>query len=164
MNEIPLTIRQAQSADGPTVLALIQALADFEKLDPPDDAAQQRLLADAFGERPRFDIFLAEIAGAVVGYAFVFETYSTFLARPTLYLEDLFVLPDYRQQRVGYALFSYCAAEAGRRGCGRMEWTVLDWNTNAITFYERQGARHLGEWLHYRLDETAIAQFMAQPD
>ncbi len=157
MNEIPLTIRQAQSADGPTVLALIQALADFEKLDPPDDAAQQRLLADAFGERPRFDIFLAEIAGRVVGYAFVFETYSTFLARPTLYLEDLFVLPDYRQQRIGYALFSYCAAEAGRRGCVRMEWTGLDWNTNAITFYERQGARHLSEWLHYRLDESAIA-------
>src|SRR5258706_899204 len=113
MNEIPLTIRQAQSADGPTVLALIQALADLQKLEPPDDASQQRLLADAFGERPRFDIFLAEIAGAVVGYAFVFETYSTFLARPTLYLEDLFVLPDYCQQRVGYALFSYCAAEAG---------------------------------------------------
>jgi GNAT superfamily N-acetyltransferase len=164
MNEISLTIRQAQSADGPIVLALIQALADFEKLDPPDDAAQQRLLADAFGEQPRFDIFLAEIAGAVVGYAFVFETYSTFLARPTLYLEDLFVLPDYRQRRVGYALFSYCAAEADRRGCGRMEWTVLDWNTNAITFYERQGARHLSEWLHYRLDEAAIAQFIAHPD
>jgi GNAT superfamily N-acetyltransferase len=164
MNDNVLTIRKALPADGPVILSLIRALADFEKLDPPDEAAQQRLLADAFAERPRFDVFLAEIENRPVGYAFIFETYSTFLARPTLYLEDLFVLPEYRQQRVGYALFRHCAAEAAHRGCGRMEWTVLDWNTNAINFYERQGANHMREWLHYRLDETGIAQFSAQPD
>ena len=164
MTDLSLTIRKAQTADGVAILTLIHALADLEKLDPPDEAAQQRLLDHAFGELPRFDIFLAEIAGNVVGYAFVFETYSTFLARPTLYLEDLFVMPNYRQQQVGYALFRYCAAEAARRGCGRMEWTVLDWNTHAINFYERQGASHLSEWLHYRLDETALARFVGQPD
>jgi len=164
MADSSLTIRKARAADGNTILTLIRALADFEKLDPPDEAAQQRLLNDAFGERPRFDVFLAESGSEVVGYAFVFETYSTFLARPTLYLEDLFVLPGYRQQRVGFELFRYCAAEAARRGCGRMEWTVLDWNSNAINFYERQGARHLSEWLHYRLDETILAQFIEQPD
>lgn len=164
MSDQSVTIRQAQPADGPTIILLIHALADFEKLDPPDEAAQQRLLADAFGDRPRFDIFLAEVAGKVAGYAFVFETYSTFLARPSLYLEDLFVLPEYRKQQVGYALFSYCAAEAGRRGCGRMEWTVLDWNTNAINFYNRQGAKHLSEWLHYRLDEAALALFSTLPE
>src|SRR5579863_5841120 len=148
-----LIIRKARPIDGEAILALIQALADFEKLPAPDKDAQRRLLADAFGERPRFEVFLADFAGTVVGYAFIFENYSTFLARPTLYLEDLFVLSEYRQQHIGNALFRHCAEEAVRRGCGRMEWTVLDWNTNAIDFYQRQGASHLNEWLHYRLDE-----------
>src|SRR5947209_16274644 len=91
-------IRKAQPSDASTILRLIVALADFEKLPPPDAAAQDRLMADAFAERPRFDIFLAEVDGVAAGYAFVFETYSTFLARPTLYLEDLLVLPYYRQR------------------------------------------------------------------
>ena len=155
-----LIIRHAQPADGPEILSLIRALADFEKLAPPDDEAQQRLLADAFAERPRFEVFLAEVAGKVVGYAFIFETYSTFRARPTLYLEDLFVLSESRQQGVGYALFRHCVAEAARRGCARMEWAVLDWNSHAISFYERQGARHLNEWLTYRLDEAAIKRLI----
>ena len=157
-----LTIRKAHPADGEAILALIKALADFEKLPAPDQAAQQRLLVDAFGERPRFEIFLADVAGTVVGYAFVFETYSTFLARPTLYLEDLFVLSEYRQQHVGNALFRFCAKEAVRRECGRMEWTVLDWNTHAINFYQRQGASHLNEWLHYRLDEAGLARLLSE--
>ena len=155
-----VTIRRAQPADGPMILSLIRALADFEKLAPPDDEAQQRLLADAFAERPRFEVFLAEVSGKVAGYAFIFETYSTFRARPTLYLEDLFVLSEYRQQGVGYALFRHCVSEAARRDCARMEWTVLDWNSHAITFYERQGARHLSEWLTYRLDEAAIKRLI----
>src|SRR6478609_7003539 len=129
-------VRKATSADAETVLRLIVALAEFERLPPPDGAARQRLIGDAFGPRPRFEIFLAELDGQVVGYAFVFETYSTFLAMPTLYLEDLFVLDEFRGRGVGYALFRYCAEEALRRGCGRFEWVVLDWNTNAITFYE----------------------------
>jgi GNAT superfamily N-acetyltransferase len=162
MSELPtdVTIRRAQPADGPTILALIRALADFEKLAPPDESAQKRLLNDAFSDHPRFEVFLAETSGTVAGYAFVFETYSTFLARPTLYLEDLFVLPEYRKQRVGYALFRHCVSEASRRGCGRMEWAVLDWNTNAISFYERQGAAHQKQWLPYRLDEAAIARLV----
>src|SRR5215212_4861827 len=123
-----IAIRKAQPTDAPTILSLICALADFEKLPPPDEAAQTRLIEDAFAERPRFEVFLADVDSKAVGYAFFFETYSTFLARPTLYLEDLFVVPDYRKQRVGYALFRFCVAEAARRGCGRMEWTVLDWN------------------------------------
>ncbi len=158
------TIRKAISADGPDILRLIRALADFESLTPPDDAAQKRLLADAFGERPRFDVFLAEVDGQVAGYAFIFETYSTFLALPTLYLEDIFVLPEYRRQRIGFKLFRYCVREAARRGCGRMEWTVLHWNQNAIDFYRRQGGKHLTEWYFYRLDQATIAKLNAEKE
>jgi GNAT superfamily N-acetyltransferase len=156
-----VTIRKAQPTDADTIMALICALADFESLTPPDDAAQKRLIADAFGDKPRFEVFLADAAdGNTAGYVFIFETYSTFLALPTLYLEDLFVLPTYRQQQIGHALFEFCAAEALRRGCGRFEWTVLDWNVNAIAFYERHNAKRLGEWLHYRLTAPEIAQLL----
>ncbi|HEX8220391.1 MAG TPA: GNAT family N-acetyltransferase [Chloroflexia bacterium] len=151
-----VTVRRARLEDGPTIVRLITALADFEKLPPPDEAAQARLLGDAFGPHPRFEIFLAEQEGVVAGYAFVFETYSTFLALPTLYLEDLFVLPEHRGRKVGYALFLHCAREATRRGCGRFEWAVLDWNQHAINFYERLGARHLDDWRIYRLDGEGL--------
>jgi GNAT superfamily N-acetyltransferase len=138
------------------VSRLVVALAEFERLPPPDETALGRLLADAFGPRPRFEIFLAEADGQVVGYAFVFETYSTFLALPTLYLEDLFVLPEYRGRRIGYELFMHCVREAVRRGCGRMEWAVLEWNRHAIAFYERLGAQHLSDWRLYRLDRQGL--------
>ncbi len=154
-----IIVRAATQEDAPAILKLVIALADFEKLPPPDEAAQQRLIADAFSPRPRVEIFLAEVEGEVVGYAFVFETYSTFLALPTLYLEDLFVLPQFRGLKVGYALFTHCTREAVRRGCGRFEWMVLDWNEHAIQFYERLGARHLHHWLVYRLDGEALARF-----
>lgn len=132
---------------------LVDALADYEKLDRPTPEARQRLLADAFAERPRFDIFLAETAdGSAAGYAFVLENYSTFLALPTLYLEDLFVLPDYRSTGAGSALFRHVTAEAKARGCGRVEFVVLDWNQLARDFYHRKGAKHLEDWCFYRLD------------
>ena len=153
----PVTIRPAAPADSEAIRRLVRALADFERLPPPDETAQARLLADAFGPHPRFEIFLAEVAGRVVAYAFVFETYSTFLALPTLYLEDLFVLPEYRGQRAGYALMQFCAREAVRRGCGRLDWAVLDWNTHAIAFYDRLGGRPLDDWRLYRLDGAALA-------
>jgi len=144
-------VRRAVPADGPAVLSLVDALAAYEKLSPPDADAKTRLLADMFSPRPRIECHLGECDGRAVGYAFVFETYSSFLALPTLYLEDLFVLPDYRERKVGYALFRAMVAEAHRRGCGRMEWTVLDWNSLAIRFYDRLGARHMKEWYLYRL-------------
>lgn len=150
-----IIVRAATRVDAPAILKLVVALADFEKLPPPDEAAQQRLIADAFSPRPRVEIFLAEVEGQIAGYAFVFETYSTFLALPTLYLEDLFVLPAFRGQKVGYALFTHCAQEAEKRGCGRFEWMVLDWNTHAIQFYERLGARRMSDWLLYRISLKA---------
>ena len=147
-----LTIRRATRKDGKTLLSLIEALADFEKLEPPDPAARKRLLAGTFGKKKRFDTLLAKVNGKGVGYAIYFETFSSFLALPTLYLEDIFVLPEFRGQKVGLRLFKKCVAEAQRRGCGRMEWMVLDWNSNAIGFYDRLGAKRLRGWLPYRLE------------
>lgn len=161
-NEAQVNIRKATPTDADTIKRLVVALADYEKLPPPDEAARQRLVADAFGPRARFEIFLAQIEGQIAGYAFVFETYSTFLALPTLYLEDLFVLPEYRGRKAGYALFRHCAEEALKRGCGRFEWAVLDWNRSAIEFYERLGAKHLQDWLIYRLDREGMER-LTQP-
>lgn len=146
-----IIIRQANPVDAETIKSLIKALADFESLPRPEEEALQRLIRDAFGEKPRFEIFLAEVDDEVAGYAFIYETYSTFLARPTLFLEDLFVLPEFRKQKVGYALFRHCVSLADQRDCGRMEWVVLDWNVNAQNFYFRQGGRHNNEWYPYRL-------------
>ncbi|HUI63960.1 MAG TPA: GNAT family N-acetyltransferase [Bacteroidota bacterium] len=133
------------------ILSLVDALADYEKLPPPDGPARKRLLTDLFSERRRIECFLAEMESRAVGYAFILETYSSFLALPTLYLEDLFVLPEVRSKGAGKALFRAMVAEAHRRGCGRMEWTVLDWNSLAIDFYTRQGAKHMKEWHLWRL-------------
>src|SRR5262245_6520485 len=136
-------IRRAEREDADALVGLIAALAHYEKLDPPDDVAQERLLADGFGERPRFEAWIAVVDDQPVGYAILFETYSTFLARPTTYLEDLFVLPKFRGQGIGYSLFHHVATLAVERGCGRMEWSCLNWNQTALDFYERLGARRL---------------------
>ena len=135
---------------------LIRALADYEHLPPPDPAALERLRADAFGARPRFEAALAvdRVDGAV-GYAVWFETYSTFLAKPTLYLEDLFVLEQARRTGAGGMLFDYVRALGERRGCGRMDWNVLDWNTVARDFYHRRNAQLMKEWLLYRITYAA---------
>ena len=153
-------IRPAQVNDRDRILQLVRGLADYEKLPPPDGAAQERLIRDMFSSPPRIQAYLAEVEGRPAGYAFVFETYSSFLALPTLYLEDLFVLPEFRNRKVGYALFTHMVAEAHRRGCGRMEWTVLDWNVLAIDFYKRLGAKHMKEWHLYRLVRTEMAQIV----
>jgi len=160
MTDAP-AIRPATAADGDTFLALVDALADYEKLDRPTPEARRRLLRDAFGERPRISVFLAERGGRAVAYAIVLETYSSFLALPTLYLEDLFVLPDERRGGIGRAMIRYLADEALRRGCGRMEWVVLDWNQLAIDFYDKLGARRLSEWYTYRLTADQLREIAA---
>ncbi len=160
---IGITIRPARPDDADRIISLILQLAEFERLPPPDEDARARLITDAFGSNPRFEIFLADVDGQVAGYAFVFETYSTFLALPTLYLEDLFVLPSFRGRRVGFALVKHCAQEALHRGCGRLDWTVLDWNKHAIDFYKRLGANRLDDWWLYRLNRDGL-QHLAQPE
>ena len=148
-------------ADAPAFLALIQALADYESLPGPDADARDRLVRDALADPPRFRTLLAERRGRPVGYAVYFETYSTFLARPCLYVEDIFVLPEERRHGVGTALLRELAREAARRGCGRMEWQVLTWNTPAIAFYERFGATRLDDWRGYRLTSEQLALLAA---
>lgn len=147
------------------LVTLIQALADYEHLPRPDAAAIARLREDAFAPQPKFEAVLAidtkatkvledredESGGRPVGYAIWFYTYSTFLARPTIYLEDLFVLESARRSGAGSMLFDYVRDLGRARGCGRMEWTVLDWNSLAREFYERRGATWLKEWLLYRV-------------
>ncbi len=156
-----IEVRKLEPADGPDLLALIDALADYEHLDPPDAEAKARLIRDLFAERPRVESFLALVDGVPAGYTFIYETYSTFLALPTLYLEDLFVLPAYRSQKLGSALFRAMVREAHTRGCGRMEWQVLDWNRLAIDFYRRYGAQHMEQWHPYRLVRADMERLLA---
>ena len=140
----------------PDFSRLIVALAEYECLTPPDAQAFARMEEHAFAARPKFEAFLAFYGDKAVGYAVIFETYSSFLAKPTLYLEDLFVLPDFRSVKIGLSLFRFVAGEALKRGCGRMEWQVLDWNELALNFYRKLGAQHLEGWLPYRLTEEGL--------
>ena len=133
-------------------ISLINALADYEHLAAPDAAAIERLRRDALGPQPRFEAALAlNESDAPVGYATWFHTYSTFLARPTMYLEDLFVRADARESGAGSALFEHVRTLGASRECGRMEWQVLDWNTLARRFYERRQATWMKDWLLYRV-------------
>lgn len=158
MSDSEFTLRRAESrADAETLLGLIERLAEFEHLSPPDAAGRERFIADGFERQPpRFEAWLAQIGSEAVGYALFFETYSTFLCRPTLYLEDLFVLPEYRARGIGKALMNHCIHLARERGCGRMEWVCLDWNTRAQEFYDSLGAVRLKEWYNYRLTGEAL--------
>ncbi len=153
-----LRVRKLEPQDVPALLELIDGLADYEKLARPDAGARERLAKDAASDPPRFHTLLAEIDGEPVGYAIYFFTYSTFLAKPTLYLEDIFVLPDKRGHGAGLAMFRECTRVAVEHECGRMEWQVLSWNEPSIKFYERLGARHLDTWLPFRLDDAALAR------
>ena len=131
---------------------LIDALADYEHLARPDATATARLRADAFAPRPRFEAALAlDDTERPIGYAIWFETYSSFLAKPTMYLEDLFVLEHARGTGAGGKLFEFVRTLGEERGCGRMDWNVLDWNTPARDFYHRRHAQWMQEWLLYRL-------------
>jgi GNAT superfamily N-acetyltransferase len=141
----------------PSLLTLIDGLADYEKLTPPDAKARERLAADAFGDPPRFHTLLAEIDGVAVGYAIYFFTYSTFQARPMLYLEDIFVLPERRGYGAGLALFRACARAAVDSGCNHMNWQVLTWNEPSIDFYRRLGALRVDEWYSFRLSGETLA-------
>lgn len=156
-----LQIRPATPEDLAVILGLIGALADFERLSDQVEATEERLRATLFPAdgRPVAECVLAEIGGEAAGMAIFFPNYSTFLAKPGLHLEDLFVVPEHRGRGIGKALLLHVARLANQRGCGRMEWTVLDWNQRAIDFYESIGARRLPEWQICRLTGPDLERY-----
>ncbi len=164
---MPCHIRPATAGDVPLILTFIRDLASYEKLLPDvvaTEAALQRTLfgdSSACGEpvAPAAHVVIAEVTGQPAGFALYFFTYSTFLARPGLYLEDLFVKPEFRGDGTGKALLLHLAKIANARGCGRMEWAVLDWNEPARGFYQKLGAVQLDDWRVMRLTGAALAQY-----
>ena len=151
------TIRFARPDDVPTILHLIRALAEYERLSHEVTATEADLHEHLFGERRYCEVLIAEVAGRPAGFALFFHNYSTFLGRPGIYLEDLFVLPEARGQGHGKALLSCLARLAVERGCGRLEWSVLDWNEPSIRFYCALGAVPMDEWTIFRVTGPALA-------
>ncbi len=154
---LPNLVRPATSRDAPEILALIRELAEFEHLAHTMACTEADLHAHCFGPRPAAEALMAESAGSVVGFALFFTTFSTFLGRPGIYLEDLYVRPAFRRQGHGRRLLLSVAALARERRCGRLEWAVLDWNAAAIAFYTRIGAVALDDWTTFRLAGPALA-------
>ncbi|MEP6764041.1 MAG: GNAT family N-acetyltransferase [Gemmatimonadaceae bacterium] len=157
-----LTIRSAVRADVPLILQFIRGLAEYEKLANECEATEEKLDQSLFGSRPGAEVVIAFQSEAPAGFALFFHNYSTFLAMPGLYLEDLFVDPAHRGYGVGQALLSHLAALAIERGCGRLEWSVLDWNADAIRFYARLGARAMTDWTVYRVTGEALTKLADQ--
>jgi len=148
--------RPATPADIPLILALIRELADYERA-PQEVIATEHLLQHAlFSERPSCEAIIGEVDGSPQGFALFFHNFSTWKGRQGLYLEDLFVRPSARGKGLGKALFAHVARVAVERGCPRMEWAVLDWNTPAIDFYTSMGAVAMDEWTTYRLKDDAL--------
>jgi hypothetical protein len=156
------TLRPATPADLPVVVGLIRELAEYERLSHLVVVTPESLAPHLFGPRPAAEAVVGEIEGQVVAFALFFTNFSTFLGRPGLYLEDLYVQPAHRGTGLGRALLRHLGALAVARGCGRFEWSVLDWNENAISFYESMGAVVLPDWRICRVTGEAL-QAYAQP-
>lgn len=157
----PFTLRPAEPQDAAAIAGLIAELAEFEQLTHLLQLTPETLAPHLFGERPVVEAVVAESAGQVVAFALFFTNFSTFLAKPGLYLEDLYVQPAFRGAGVGKALLTHLGALANARGYGRFEWSVLDWNENAIRFYEKMGATVMPEWRICRVTGPALAAFSA---
>jgi GNAT superfamily N-acetyltransferase len=150
------SIRPARPEDAETIASLIRELAVYEKLEDHARATAQDLRRHLFGDRPAAEVILADVDGQTVGFALFFPTFSTFRGQPGLYLEDLLVRPEHRGRGIGKALLSKIARMAVDRGCGRLEWSVLDWNAPSIAFYRAQGAEPMDEWTVFRLADQAL--------
>jgi GNAT superfamily N-acetyltransferase len=149
-------IRSATAADVGQILAFIRALADFERAPEAVVATEEGLLRDGFGANPFYTCLIADHDGQPAGFALFFYNYSTWMGRPGIYLEDLFVLPEFRGLGIGKALLKRVAGIAVEKECGRLNWAVLDWNTPAIDFYRAMGAEFMDEWRLVRLEGEAI--------
>lgn len=157
----PFALRAATPADVPLILECIRGLADYEKLPHEVVATEDLLRETLFGARPVAEVVLAHEGDEPAGFALFFHNYSTFLARPGLYLEDLFVFPRFRGRGLGRQLLAHLAKLAVQRGCGRFEWAVLDWNVDAIRFYESMGAVAMHDWTVYRVSGDALQTLAA---
>jgi GNAT superfamily N-acetyltransferase len=149
--ETQVTIEKVNAETIEDFLGLITKLAEYEKLSPPDKEAKNRLRHDCLSITPKYQAFLGKVGERYVAYVIYFFTYSSFLALPTLYLEDLFVLQEYRHLGVGKTLFNFIKATAKQEGCGRIEFTVLTWNKSAQQFYAKNKAKCLEDWYFYRI-------------
>jgi hypothetical protein len=160
MSEIPgFTLRPAEPRDVAAIVGLIGELAEFERLGHLLEVTPEKLAPHLFGPRPVAEALVAEAGGSVVAFALFFTNFSTFLARPGLYLEDLYVQPAHRGAGIGEALLRRLGALAVERGCGRFEWSVLDWNASAIRFYEKLGATVMPDWRICRVTGAALEAY-----
>jgi GNAT superfamily N-acetyltransferase len=157
-----LNIRRADASDVGVILKFIRALAEYEHLEQSMVATEQDLLRDGFGAEPKFRCVIAEWNQAPVGFALYFYNYSTFQGRPGIFLEDLFVNPEFRGKGIGKALLLHLAQLAVGENCGRYVWQVLDWNQPSIEFYQSLGAKLMGEWLTMRVEGAALETMAAQ--
>jgi len=160
---VSVTLRNATRTDVPQILAFIRALGAYEKLEREVVATEQALHETLFGARRYAEVVIADCDGQPAGFALYFHNYSTFLAKPGIYLEDLFVDPAFRQRGVGAALLRHLAKTAVDRDCGRLEWAALDWNRLAIDFYLGLGAVAMSEWSIYRLTGEPLQRLAAAP-
>ncbi len=151
-----ITLRLAIPADVPAIFSLVRSLSEYEKLAHEMVGTEADLYKGLFGTPSYAEAVIAEADGKAVGFALYFYNFSTFLMKPGIYLEDLFVLPDYRRRGIASALLKYLANHALDKGCGRLEWSVLDWNESAITFYKRIGAILMDEWTGCRVSGNAL--------
>jgi GNAT superfamily N-acetyltransferase len=157
-----LNIRPATRADAPVIASLVRELAEYEKLLDEAKATPQDFLRELESPNPVIHVLIAEWDGVPAGFALYFFNFSTFVGRPGLYLEDLFVRPAQRSHGIGRALLRSLARIAQERGCGRMEWAVLDWNEPALKFYKSLEARQMSEWIIHRLTPVEIAKLAAE--
>lgn len=157
-----IQLRLATERDLTTILNFINGLAEYEKLADQVVATEEKLRASLFGAKPYAEVVIAEYQQQAAGFALFFHNYSTFLAKPGIYLEDLFVLPQYRGKGIGKVLLSYLAKLAVERDCGRLEWSVLDWNQSAIDFYQAQGATMLQDWRINRVSGDNLQKLAQQ--
>jgi GNAT superfamily N-acetyltransferase len=155
----PFRLRAAEPRDVPAIVDLIGELAEFERLTHLLQVTPESLHPHLFGERPAVEAMVAEVQAQVVAFALYFSNFSTFLGKPGLYLEDLYVQPAHRSCGLGRAMFERLGALAVERGCGRFEWSVLDWNENAIRFYEQMGAVVMPDWRICRVTGDALQAF-----
>jgi GNAT superfamily N-acetyltransferase len=153
------TLRAAEPHDVPAIVGLIRELAEFEKLSHLCQVSVESLAPHLFGHKPVAECIVGEVSGEVVAFALFFTNFSTFLAKPGLYLEDLYIQPAHRGSGLGKALLKHVAGLAVERGCGRFDWCVLDWNERAIRFYEGMGATVMPDWRICRMTGERLAAF-----